>query len=161
MIHKLMPDLLKEIRKYGDLNPTQAGEAMGRERQIVNRIENGQQLPTPEQEKGLFKKVGLSRYVFVEILCKVLTRFLGRPVIIAPRGRPFLATSSLVRTADYFSRHEVKLPAELRAKIREKLALARRVDAASDQLCDQYEKEIRELIEDALGPDALADDEYE
>ncbi len=151
MLHKIMPDVLREIRKYARLGITEAGNAMGRERQIVYRIERGEQLPTREQELALFKRAKVSRHVFVEIMCKSLTKFLGRPVIIAPTGRAFMAASPLARIADYYSSHEEELPQELKERIEAKLRLGRLLDSAADQACSQFEIEIRALIQDALG----------
>ncbi len=158
MIHKIAHEVYKAIRKHGDLSIVEVAAAIGRERQIVYRIENGEQLLMAEQEASLVKRANLSRMAFVEIMCKVLSKFLGRRVIIAPQGQ-FLSASPLARAADVYSLHQEKLDPEVRERIEAKLHQGRLLDTATDQTCSLFEKEIRLLIKEALGFESLVDDD--
>ncbi len=159
MFTRISPEVYEEIRKHGGLSRDEAGSAIGKERQIVYRIEGKQkQLLTAEQEERLVRRSSLSVEAFVEIMCKVLSKLLGRPVITAPLGR-YLPSSPLARTAELFARCEHRLTPELRARITAKLNNGRMLEAAADQIASDYEADIRELIEQALGPAALEDED--
>jgi DNA-binding XRE family transcriptional regulator len=156
MIYKIAKHVYKAVRERGDLTIDELAVAIGRKRQTIYRAEGGQQLLTPEQEEILDQKANLSQDAFGEIMCKALTDLLGRRVRISPRGE-FLAATPLMRAADLYSLHRRQLDRKAREKIEAKLHQGRMLEAVADQACSLFEKEIRELVEDALGSDAVAD----
>ena len=151
MLHLIKSKVYEAIWRYGDLKPKDAAKAMGREHQLANRIMSGKQMPSPEQETLLAKKVGLSIPVFVEIMCRVLTEFLddGRRVTIVPRGQ-HLPISPVVRAGDLFDLHHEKLSSAQRERVKSMLDQARLTDALAGQTCEVLAKEVRTIIEEAL-----------
>ena len=160
MMTKFSKRVYQLMRKHGDLSVDEAAAAIGRERQVVYRIEGGEQLLTAEQEEGLVKRANLSREAFVVIMCKVLSEFLDRPFIVAPKGR-YLPASPLARVAELFALYEHRLEPELRERITAMLHQGRLMDAVADQTASLFEQEIRRLLADAVGPVVLeeVDDE--
>ena len=154
MFTRFSKHVFKLIRLHGDLSVDEAAAAIGKERQIIYRIEGGNQLLTAEQEERLVKRANLSKEAFVLIMCKVLTKFLGRPVIVAPKGR-YLPAPPLARAAELYALYEHQLEPELRERITAILHQGRLLDALADQTASLFEKEIRQLIADAVGPLAL------
>lgn len=87
MIYKIAHSVYKGIREHANLSIDEVAAAIDRKRQIVYRIEGGEQLLKPDQEALLVKRANLSREAFVEIMCKVLSEFLGQRVMIAPSSQ--------------------------------------------------------------------------
>ncbi len=159
MFTRISPEVYEEIRDHGGLSRDEASAAIGKERQIVYRIEGKKkQLLTAEQGERLVRRANLSTEAFVVIMCKVLSKLLGRPVIIAPPGR-YLPSSPLARAAEMFKKCESRLSLELRHRIISKLNNGQMLEAAADQIASDYETDIRELIEQALGPAALENED--
>ncbi len=157
MLTRIGREVFQEIRKHGDLSVDEAAAAIGKGRQIVYRIEGEKrQLLTADQEDRLVRRANLSREAFVQIMCKVLSKFLGRPVTIAPKGR-YLPSSPLARDAALFVFFEDRLPPGLKARIRTKLNNARIMEAAVDETASQCEMEVHDLVQAVVGPVALKD----
>ncbi len=154
---RFSPKVYEGIRKHGDLSIDGAAAAIGKGRQIVYRIEGKErQLLTADQEERLVRKANLSKEAFVEIMCRVLSKFLGRPVVISPRDR-YLPCSPLARAAAVFRVFEDQLEPQLRHRITTKLNNGRMLEAAVDEAASLCEMEVMELIEGAVGPVALED----
>ena len=156
MIYEIAKHVYKAVRERGGVTVDELAAAVGRKRQTIYRAEGGQQLLSPEQEQILNKKANLSQDAFGEIMCKELTKLLGRRVRISPEGE-FLPATPLMRAADLYSLYRRQLDRGAREKIEAKLHQGRMLEAVADQTCCLFEREIRELVEDALGPDAAAD----
>ncbi len=156
MITRIAPDIYKGIREADDLGVDEAAAPIRKKRQIIYRIERGEQLLNAEDEAALVKAANLSKDVFCDIVCKALTKFLGRPVIVTPKSG-YRPASPLVRGDEMYIANHERLPAEVRERIKAKLHMGRLVDAAADQAADLILIEIREMIEGALGPEAVLD----
>ncbi len=154
MITDIAPDIYELIRKWGRLTVARASEAIGKERQIIYRIRKGEQLLNAEDEAALVKAANLSKEAFVEIVCKALTKFLGRRVMSSPKSG-YRPSSPLVRADDLYLLCHDRLPADVRETIEAKLRQGKLMDAAADEAAALFETEIRQLIEAALGPEAL------
>ncbi len=160
MLTKLTRKIYQGIRKHGKLSPPEAAAAIGRDRQIVYRIEGEEnQLLTSDQEERLVRRANLSKRAFVEIMCKVLSKFLGQAVIIAPQGRYF-PSSPLARAGSLFNFYEARLPLELAARIRNKLNSCVLMETGADQMASICELEVHQLIEGVVGPVDLDDFDF-
>ena len=155
MISKIAQVVYSAIRKQAGLSIDDVALAIGKKRQIVYRIEGGTQLLNAEQETALLERANLSKEAQVEIMCKALTAYLGRPVMIAPKSR-FRPSSPLMRADDLYLRHIHKLEPAMRDRIDAILQTGRQVDAAADRAASQFEMEVRWLLREAIGPDALS-----
>ncbi len=163
MLYLIKREVYLAIREYGQLKPGEASAAMKREHQLSSRLEGGDQMPTPEQEALLVEKVGLSKSVFVELMCRVLSTFLGdgRRVMIVPRGQ-HLPISPIIRAGDLYDRYQEKLSYKQCKRIERLLNHGRRTDVSADHTADIVEDEVRLIIKDALearGERLLDDDE--
>ncbi len=157
MITRFTRKVYRRIRTHGKLSKEEAATAIGRDRQIIYRIEGKEnQLLTPEQEDRLVKKANLSKEAFVEIMCIVLSKFLGRPVIIAPKGR-YMPSSPLARAAALYSFYEERLPPALKVRVRSKLNACQMLETAADEVANQCEMDVLELIDGVVGPVAIED----
>ncbi len=117
-------------------------------------------MPTRAQEAILVEKARLTRLAFVEIMCKVLSRFIGRPVVIAAEGS-YAPATPLVRAEALLYRHRDELDPETHARLEKKLSIARKLAVDADRLCVAFEREIKEVIVAALAGrgETLADSE--
>ncbi len=162
MIFQIKKDVYREIREYGQLKPGSASEALGRGHQIISRLERDDQMPTPELEAKLVKAANLSPAVFVEIMCRVLTKFQGdgRQVVIMPPGK-HLPISPVLRAGNLFDRYQEKLSREQRDMVERLLTQARITDDVGSQTSKTLEDAIRMIIRDALAArgERLPDDD--
>ncbi len=90
----------------------------------------------------------LTRLAFAEIMCKALSKFLGRQVIIAPEGQ--YVPASPLEAAELFSTHRDRLAPEVQRRIEDSLREARKQAAEADRASLALEREIRGLIVNAL-----------
>ncbi len=149
MIYEIAPLVYRAIRETAGLTVQEVAASYDRQRQAVNRIENGDRMPTREQEEMLVKKANLPRRVLVEIMCKELTEFLGRRVMIAPDLR-YSPTTPLEAAAELYNHNIEKLDVKTRERVQSKLHHGRLLEATAEQSSSLFAKEVRELIEDAL-----------
>ncbi len=151
MLHRIGARVVQRIREWGRLTPEEAGEAVGRSHDTIRRWENEKEgnLPRRELEEKLVEKVKLTREAFGEIMCRVLTEFVGRRFVMLPAGE-WISSVPLFRARELFDREYHRLEPELRSMIGEMLDQARLLHAASEQTCRSYEKQIVYLIEQAL-----------
>ncbi|MCP5118610.1 MAG: hypothetical protein GY953_47970 [bacterium] len=156
MLTKIAPDIYDSILEESELDPVKASDAIGKGRQIIYRIRKGEQLLNAADEAALVKRANLSKEAFGRIACKALSKFLGRPVMASPKSG-FRPASPLMRSDDLYLLHHDRLPPKVRERIKAKLRLGRLIDVAADQAADLFDQEIRQMIEDALGPEALLD----
>ena len=152
MIHEIANEVYRQIREYGQLSHEQVGKAVGRSHDTIRRWEKSEQqgLPKRDQEEKLVKKAKLTRLAFGEIMCKVLTEFVGRRfVMIAPDQ--WVPSLPMTRTLELYSRHRERLSLEVQQAIEEMLCHGRSLDADAEQACRIYEKQCVRLIEQAIG----------
>ena len=152
MIFQIAKHVYKAVRKAGGLTVDDVAVAIKRQKQTVYRAEAGLQLLTPEQERILHQKANVSTEAFGEMLCAAATEVLGRRVRLSAT-RTYLPTMPLARAAALYSTHHERLDRPAREKIEAKLRHGRMLDAVADAMSSHLEKEIRDLIEDALGPE--------
>ncbi len=149
MLHLIAPEVFREIREFGDLTKNKLAGELGRKRQVVYRWEQKGQFPSRKQERILVEKAKLTRHAFVVIMCRVLSRFLGQRVIIAPGDR-YVPSTPLWRASDLYHRIAHKLDRETREEVLAKLHQGRTLEAVAEQSCSMYERDIVRLIETAL-----------
>ncbi len=151
MLYQIANAVVRLIREYGGLTEKELAAAMGKRqsRNLIWRWEHESHLPSPKQEAILVKEAHLTRVAFVEIMCKVLSNFLGLPVMIAAEGQNAWA-SPLTRTADLYDAYRDKLDPEVQTRIEEALREARKLAAQADRRCIAFEQEIKDVIVKAL-----------
>ncbi len=149
MIYQIYAEVFREIRVSSDLGVNELAGGLGRKRQTVTRIEGGKQIASLEQEAILVEKANLSRKRFVEIMCKVLSKFLGMRVMIVPELR-YMPTSILEVGARLFNRHQEKIDLKVQQRIKAKLLQARSLEATTDLAVEMHGQEILGMIEEAL-----------
>ncbi len=148
MLHRIAKAVYRRIRKYGGLSKTELAKKLGRHRQTVWRWENNKALPTRGQEDALIEVTGVTEDAFVDLMCDALTEFGSRRVVVDPES--FLLPSPLVRATKLYDRHQAKLGPEVRDRIADKLAHARHLDAMTVRAMHDAEKDVRQLIAEAL-----------
>lgn len=151
MIHEIASKVYQLIRQHGGLSAEEVASAIGKQRQVVWRWEGNRQklLPKRDQEAALVKKAQLTRLAFGEIMCQVLTPFVGRRFIMAP-AEEYIPSLPLYRAARLYSRHRDQLDPDAQEMINEMLGHGRMLDAATERTCSSLEKQITRLIEQAL-----------
>ena len=151
MIHQIANTVYKAIREYGGLSREDVAVAVGRKAQVVRRWESDKQklLPKREQEEILVKEAKVTRVVFVEIMCEVLTNFAGQRVTMAPSDQ-YYPSLPLSRASKLYSRERDRLTPEEQAIVVELLQNGRSLDAIVDQACTCTERQIVRTIKQAL-----------
>lgn len=150
MIHEIASEVYRLIREYGGLTHEQVAAAIGRKHQVVWRWEGNKQklLPKREQEAALVEKAKLTRIAFGDIMCKVLTPFVGRRITMASSDQ-YVPSLPLLRAIELYSTHRDDLDSETRELIEDLIAQGRSLDVAAEQSCRAFEKLIVRLIEQA------------
>ncbi len=149
MIQQIKNAVYRHIREYDELTEKDVAEATGKSRYAVRRWETGDDFPSAKAEALLVEKANLTRLDFVEIMCKVLSKFLGRPVIIATEGQ-YVPASPLEGAAELLSTHRDKLAPEVQRRLEDSLREARKQAAEADRASIALEREIRDPIVNAL-----------
>ncbi len=148
MIHQIAQDVYRWIREHGRLSREEIAEAIGRKRQVVYRWEQGDQIPSPEQEQILVEKAKCSKLVFAEIMCKKLSLLTGRRVMIAPEDQVrYLPTVSLARAAELYRENYPKLTPVQRRRIEEKLRHGRTLDSVVEETLSMIERDVEREVE--------------
>ena len=118
MFWDISGDVLQWVRASRGLSQKQVAAAIGRERHAVGRWENGEGLPSREQEKTLFEVAQCPRVLFAELVCKKLTRYTGRAAVLLPEGEiRGLPTTPLAEAQALLAEHYGQLPADLRQEL--------------------------------------------
>ncbi len=155
MIHEITGDILRWIRKHGHLSQEEIATAIKKKRQVIWNWEKKGGMPSPKEEKILFEKAKCSRLMFAEIVCKRLTHYVGRRVMVVPEDQvSYMPTVPLARAAERYRENYSKLSPAQRKIIESKLRHGRVVDAAIDQMLSAIEDDIEREITRALEPEA-------
>ena len=151
MIHRIASEVYREIREYGRISATEVAKGIGRDRQTVMRWESdtSSQLPKAEQEKVLIQKTGLSRVAFGQIMCKVLTDFVGRLFTMGP-PEPYRPSQPLLGATEHFFKHRDVLSPEAQEDVEDLLSLGRSLDADTERACRTLAKQVVRRIEQDL-----------
>ena len=151
MIHRIASEVYREIREYGRLTAEEVAKDLGRDRQTVMRWESetNSQLPRPEQEKILIKKAKLTRVAFGQIMCKVLTGFVGRLFSIGP-PEPYRPSQPLLGATEHYFKHRDDLSPEAQEDVEDLLSLGRSLDADTERACRLLAKQVVRRIEQDL-----------
>ena len=140
MFYEIFGDVFYWVRKSGGLTQAALAAEVGRERHTVRRWERGEAMPSPEQEKKLFELAQCPRLLFAEFVCKRLTRYILRPVVILPQGEiKGLPTTPLAEAQELLAEHYGKIPPELRDRL---LARIGRLQVMQHTV----EQEVREMV---------------
>lgn len=150
MIRKVAHRVYRHIRQYGGLSREDVAHAIGRRRQVVWRWEEAGHMPSLEQEAILVEKANLTPLAFVEIMCKVLSRFVEEARVVILPGVNHLPRTSLIRASELYRANYSELDAGQRAAIEARLAQGRILDSVVEQTCGMFEKQIADEIEAVL-----------
>ena len=150
MIRRIAAGVYRKIRESGGLSKGDVAKEVGLQRQTIWRWESKKEalLPKREQEEILVKAAKLTRLRFGEIMCEVLSEFLGRRVTMAPPA-DYIPSMPLARAARRYSLRRDLLDQEDQDAIEEMLAEARNLELAAEQICRAHAKRIERLIEKA------------
>ena len=150
MIRQIKAEVYRKIREWADISHDDIAEEIGTKDQVPWRWESAKHttIPKPAQEEALVKLAKLTRPAFVEIMCEVLTEFCGRRVTMAPSDE-YMPSLPLARARRQFSLHRDDLTEEEQEIVQDMLTQGRINDAATEQTCILFEKQILRIIERA------------
>ncbi len=151
MLHQIANHVYRLIRERSKLSYQDIGEEIGTKWQVPWRWETKQNeyLPKRTYEAKLVKLAKLTLDEFGEIMCEVLTEFVGRRFTM---GQPvdYLPTVPLARCDKLYRLHRDKLGPEVQDVIDELMCEARGLDAQAESIIRVLAKEVTRLIEEGL-----------
>ncbi len=93
MIYDLQKQLYKELRDGADLSQNELAEVSNVRRSNLQRIENAKKVPTPEEEEAILLATDNTRLSAAELICKTLSKLIGRRVAILDDEAEYQATT--------------------------------------------------------------------
>ncbi len=140
MFYEIFGDVFRWVRKSGNLTQTALASELGRERHTVQRWEKGEAMPSAENERKLLELARCPRLLFAEFVCKSLTRYICRPVVILPQGEiKGLPTTPLAEAQALLAEHYGRIPPELRDRLLERIS-------RQQVMQHTVELEVREMV---------------
>ena len=112
MIYDLQQKLYKALRDSADLSQNELAVVSTVPRSNIQRIEQAKKVPTPEEEEAILVATDNTRLSAAELICKTLSKLIGRRVAIVDDQVEYQATTpegalnQLLHTAhDLMPRH--------------------------------------------------------
>ncbi len=155
MLHQIAHHVYRLIREHGELTYEEIGVGIKRKWQVPWRWEEKKEekrqehLPKRSHEAILVKMAKLTREAFGEIMCQVLTEFVGRQFTMGPPA-DYLPALPLARVGKLYSLHHNDLEPETRQIIDEMMCQARNVDTTAESTIRFLAREITRQIEQGL-----------
>ncbi len=151
MLHQIANDVCREIREYGDLSYQDVGDEIDTEWQVPWRWEKEQRqnLLKRDQEAKLVKAAKLTRPAFGEIMCRVLTKFVGRRFFMGPE-EPYKPSWPMMEASEIYKIHHDELDREVQKMIDDLFSQGRSFDAQNEQASMGISRVIVYLIQEGL-----------
>lgn len=144
MMNEIAPKLYQKMRERAGLTQTELGEAMGATRYTVSHFENGRTQLDKAQEQRLFQITQCTKIELVEMLCSVLSEWIGKPVGIRESYGAYEPTSALSRAFELLRENVTRLPAALLRALNNKINLTRLIGLAFER----NNADLLELVQD-------------
>ena len=147
MFYEICGDVYRWVRKSTNLSQDTIGAAVSRERHTIMRWEKGEIVPSRAQEKTLFELTRCSRLRFAEFVCRKLTRYIGRAVVILPQGEVRgMPTTPLAEAQELLAVHYEAIPRPLRDRLLARITRLQVMQQVVEQEGSEMVQEVREYL---------------
>ena len=148
MFNALCPTVYHQLRIRSGLTQAELGKRLGVSRITVVRFENGRAQPEKEQEEKLQELAQCSDEELAELICRHLSRRIGRRVGIHPGRGAYEPASALAKAYSLLEDAADEIPPAMARALHNKISTAQLLGLAFERT----NADLVELTRDCLEP---------